>query len=137
MEYANEGQAIVLKYLREEGYKIVGYIDPGTRIVRIFARDNDNPERTVTLPAGCMCGKCTKQEVQKAGAYVNVGAFPDMPTMIWVGFTEKADETWEIYDLHEPDALEIIKERVDWGLENWTPEKTKKSKCWTLCRDAS
>ena len=137
MEYVNEGHAIVLKYLREEGYKVVVGGDPHTRIVRVYAPDNDNPEHIITSPAGCMCGQCTKQEVQKAGAYVNIGAFPDLPTIIWVGFTESANETWERYDLHEPDALEIIRERINWGLENWTPEKTKKDKYWTLEKKGS
>jgi len=131
MKYVTEGMEILLRYLKERGFGIQEFVDgdPHYRkrppsIIRIYAQDNHAPFRKVTRKADCMCGKCEMTEVVKPGAYVNVCAFDISPSTIGVGFTEDANETWESYDLHEPDALKTIEERILWGLKDWTPEKS-------------
>ncbi len=128
MKYRTEGMEILVKYLVDRGFSIQRFeeMTDAPTIIKIYGPNNRSAFRPVTRKASCICGKCESTEILKVGAYVNVCAFGERPSIIGVGFTEDGDETWESYDLHTPDALKTIEERILWGLEDWTEEKTKR-----------
>jgi hypothetical protein len=122
-----EGIKLLLKHLEERGFRVV--MPPPSEQstpTKVYERGNNATPKKIARKAGCMCGRCEKEELVIPGAYVNLGAFGDLPLIIWVGFTEDPNETWETYNISEPNAFQTIEERIVWGHKNWTPEKTKR-----------